>query len=207
MINHGSIKEEKKQQIIAVNKVASKPILVELSQIGFDIEWISDLYNKRMDYKRAIPILLKWLPRTENPAVKESIVRALSVPWAKQTEAPKLLVNEFKKQVSNPGLQWAIGNALSIVADDNVLNDIIELIRDKTYGKSRELLVLSLGHMRASAVEDILIELLSDEDLAGYAIMALGKVKSKKARPEIEHYLTHPKSWVRKEAKKALKKD
>lgn len=196
--------EERRQQIIAANKEASKPVLAELSQAGFDVEWISDLYNERFDYRRAIPILLRWLPRVENPAVKEAIVRALSVPWARRTEASNLLVEEFRRSKSDFSLNWAIGNALSVVADDGVLNDIIGLIRDKTYGKAREMLVVALGNMKTLDVKYTLIELLEDEDLAGYAIMALGKLKTKEARHAIERFLNHPKSWVRREAKKAL---
>jgi len=196
--------EDRRQQLIAQNKEASKPVLANLSQAGLDVDWIEDLYNKRLDYKRAIPILLRWLPRVENPAVKEAIVRALSVPWARNTEAPALLVEEFRRSKGDFGLNWAIGNALSVVADDDVLNDIVGLIRDKTYGKAREMLVVALGNMKTPDVKYFLIELLDDEDLAGYAIMALGKLKSKEARPFIERFLTHPKSWVRREAKKAL---
>jgi hypothetical protein len=193
-----------RQQLIAQNKEASKPVLADLSQAGLDVEWISDLYNKHLDYRRAIPILLRWLPRVENPAVKEAIVRALSVPWARRTEAPVLLVEEFRRSKSDFGLNWAIGNALSVVADEHVLNDIVGLIRDKTYGKAREMLVVALGNMKSPDVKYTLIELLDDEDLAGYAIMALGKLKCKEARSTIERFRTHPKSWVRREAKKAL---
>jgi hypothetical protein len=204
MIQSQAQDEDRRQQLIAQNKEASKPVLANLSQAGLDVDWIEDLYNKRLDYKRAIPILLRWLPRVENPAVKEAIVRALSVPWARHTEAPALLVEEFRRSKSDFGLNWAIGNALSVVADDDVLNDIVGLIRDKTYGKAREMLVVALGNMKSPDVKYFLIELLDDEDLAGYAIMSLGKLKSKEARPFIERFLTHPKSWVRREAKKAL---
>jgi hypothetical protein len=196
--------EDRRQQLIAQNKEASKPVLADLSQAGLDVDWIEDLYNKRLDYKRAIPILLRWLPRVENTAVKEAIVRALSVPWARHTGAPELLIEEFRRSKSDFGLNWAISNALSVVADDNVLNDVVGLIRDKTYGKAREMLVVALGNMKSPDVKNILIELLDDEDLAGYAIMALGKLKCKEARSAIERFQTHPKSWVRREAKKAL---
>ncbi len=47
---------------------------------------------------------------------------------------------------------------------------------------------------------------LNDPALAGYAIMALGKLKSQKARPAIERFLDHPQSWVRSEARKAIKR-
>ena len=197
-------KERQRQRIIAINRQASAPVLTDLAQAGFNLEWVSDLYSKKLNYKDAIPILMKWLPRIENLDVKEDIVRALSVPWAKHTAAPKLLVEEFRKPVINPGLKWAIGNALSVVADDDVLNDIVGLIQDKTHGKAREMLVVALGNMKTPDVKYFLIELLDDDDLAGYAIMALGKLKSKEARPAVERFLKHPKSWVRREAKKAL---
>jgi HEAT repeat protein len=199
-------KERQRQRIIAINRQASAPVLTDLAQVGFNLEWVSDLYSKKLNYKDAIPILIKWLPRIENLDVKEDIVRALSVPWAKHTAAPKLLVEEFRKYGAYPGLLWAIGNALSVVANDDVLSDIVGLIRDKTYGKAREMLVVALGNMKSPDVKYTLIELLEDEDLAGYAIMALGKLKCKEARPFIERFLTHPKSWVRREAKKALAK-
>src|SRR4030067_1376873 len=191
--------DEIRHHIIEINKEASKPILNELSQAGFDVEWVSDLYNKHLNYRQVIPILLKWLLRVENKDVKVSIVRALSVPWARKTSAPRLLVNEFRRQFSDPNLQWVIGNALSVVADDELLNEIVELIRDPKNGKAREMLVISLGNMKKPEVEKILIELLEDEDLAGYAIMVLGKKKSKKARPIIERYHSHSKRWVRRE--------
>jgi hypothetical protein len=202
-----SEKEEQRQKQISINRVASEPILLELREAGFDIDWVSDLYNKRLNYKDAIPVLLNWLPRIDNKAVKEDIVRSLSVPWARKTIAPKLLVEEFRKpENTGLGLKWAIGNALSVVADETVCTSIMEMIRDESYGKAREMLVVSLGNMKLFEVEDFLIKLLKDENLHGYAIMALGKLRSKKSRPEIELFLTHSKTWVRNEAKKALKK-
>lgn len=89
-------KERKRQQGIAINKQASIPVLADLAQAGFQLEWVSDLYSKRFDYKKTIPILLLWLPRMENLAVKEDIVRALSVPWAKPVAAPALIA-EFHR--------------------------------------------------------------------------------------------------------------
>jgi hypothetical protein len=55
--------EERRQKSIASNRLAAQPVLAELSQAGFDLIWIEDLYTKRLDYKSAIPILLRWLPR------------------------------------------------------------------------------------------------------------------------------------------------
>jgi HEAT repeat protein len=60
--------------------------------------------------------------------------------------------------------------------------------------------------MKNRRAEDVLIDLLDDDEVAGHAIIALRKLKSKKAYPAIKRFLTHPKAWVRNEAKKALAK-
>jgi len=208
--HYNQIMEEKEQQrqlIIEVNRQDSAPVVSDLIEAGFDVEWISDLYSKRYNYKDAIPILLRWLPKIDNLDVKESIVRALSVPWAKPIAA-SILIEEFHKMPneSNTGIKWAIANALSIVADDSVFAEIVELLQDTRHGASREMLAVSLGNMKDPSAQDVLIGLLDDNQITGHVIIALGKLKSEKARPAIEPFVSHPKAWVRKEAKKALLK-
>ncbi len=200
-------KEQQRQLTIAINKRDSAPVLADLAQAGFVIEWISDLYSKRYNYKSAIPILLRWLPLIENVNVKEDIVRALSVPWAKPIAAPTLIY-EFRKMQNESitGIKWAIANALSIVADDSVFTDIVDLAQDSQHGTARQMLAVSLGNMKDPRAQDVLIKLLDDDKVAGHAIMGLGKLKSKKAHQAIERFLSHPKTWVRNEAKKALAK-
>ncbi len=50
------------------------------------------------------------------------------------------------------------------------------------------------------------IELLDDDDVAGHAVMALGRLKAPRAREKPEPFLSHPRTWVRAEARKALAK-
>jgi HEAT repeat protein len=183
------------------------PIIEGLQDAGYHVDSLDVLCQSGARYASAIPILIKWLPKISDANVKESIVRALSVPWAKPTAA-KPLIQEFRNapDTANSGLKWAIGNALSIVADDSVLSDLCELLRDKSHGGSREMLAVALGNMKDPVVVDSLIELLNDEEVAGHALMGLRKLKAQKARPYIEPFLNHSKSWVRKEASKALAK-
>ncbi len=148
--------------------------------------------------------MINWLPKVDNQDVKEAIIRALSVPWAKGTKAVGLLLDEFGK--GDPLLRWAVGNALSVVADDSVFEDIVHLVTDRRHGKAREMLAVALGNMKDPRAVDVLIELLEDDEVAGHALIALRKLKAEKARPHIERFLNHPKTWVRNEAKKALEK-
>jgi hypothetical protein len=200
-------REQERREIRAAVERAIAPVLDELARAGFQVEDIYDLPNSGHSYHAAIPILLKWLPQVEYPVAKESIVRALSVRAAKSTAAPQL-VAEFRQAPPETelGLKWAIGNALSVVADDSVFDDVVDLVQDKRHGRGREMLALALANMKNPCTVDILIALLDDEQVAGHAVIALGRLKAKRARTHLERFLTHSKSWVRTEAKRALAK-
>jgi HEAT repeat protein len=103
-------------------------------------------------------------------------------------------------------LKWAIGNALCIVADDSVFQDVVALARDEGQGQAREMVVEALANRRYPQAVDVLCELLADEEVAGHALVALGKLKAACARPQIEPFLNHSEGWVRKEAKRSLAK-
>jgi HEAT repeat protein len=66
------------------------------------------------------------------------------------------------------------------------------------------MLAVALGNMVDVRAADLLLKLLHDEEVVGHALIALGKLKVQKARPQIESLLKHRKPWVRKEAQKAL---
>src|SRR6201999_4173702 len=100
--------------------------------------------------------------------------------------------------------KWAIGNALSVVADEAVFDDVAELVRDQRHGRARQMLAVALGNMsKASAAVDVVLELLNGDEVVWRAIIALGKLKPASAREAIEVFLKHPMPWVRKEAARA----
>ena len=182
-------------------------VIQELVAAGFPVNSLADLRREQSAYVRAIPILLAWLPRIENSDVKQDIVRCLSVPWAKSLAAAPL-VEAFRlaDDSSETGLRWAIGNALEVVGDDAVLDDMIELAKDRRYGRAREMVVVGLGNMTDGRVLPVLIDLLNDDEVCGHAIIALGKLKALTACAYLKPFLKHPKSWMRTEAKKAIEK-
>lgn len=63
---------------------------------------------------------------------------------------------------------------------------------------------VGLDKLKDPRAANVLMNLLADEEVVGYAVMALGKLRVKAARSRIEPLLNHPKPWGRKEAKKAL---
>src|SRR5258705_6336043 len=103
--------EELRQEALAREHLDSAPVLADLRTVGFDVEHITHLYTRRLSYKAAIPVLIKWLSIVTNEHVKEFIVRALSVPWAKPVAAMPLIA-EFRRLPAKTslGVRWAIGN-------------------------------------------------------------------------------------------------
>lgn len=197
-------RERLRQQAIAENRRASAPILAELAQAGFVVDWIADLFNKKLNYQRAIPILLKWLPQAGTYDVKEDIVRALSVRWAKPVAA-RALVEEFRRAPDyEDSFKWAIGNALEVVADDSVAQDIIDLATDERHGTSRQMLAMALGKLKAPRAAEAAVQLLDDDQVCGHALTAVRKLKASQARPAVERLLQHPKTWIRRQAKSTL---
>jgi hypothetical protein len=183
------------------------PVIEDLRSAGCSVLDLNELRTSAIVCgERAASILIKWLPRVERPQAKEIIVRALSVPAARPSAAP-ILIQEFRRaRPSQLLLKWAIGNALSVVADDSVAEDVIELAQQKEHGKGREMIVEALGNLKDPRAVETAIRLLDEEEVAGHAITALGNLRAKGARRAVQKYLHHGKQWIRTEARKALHK-
>ena len=204
-------KERKREEAWAMYQEAAKGVLEDLIAVGFDVQSVGELARRfardGVRYRLAIPILMKWLPQVTYAFLKDDIVRTLSVPWAKPAAAP-LLIEEYRKLQGPPqaATRWAIGNALEVVAVDSVFEDLVQIATDGRYGSDREMVVLALGKMKNHEAVEVLIRLLDDEDVAGHAVTALGKLKAPEALPHLERFVKHPKDWIRKEAQKAIKR-
>jgi hypothetical protein len=199
-------REQQSKQNVEVYTRAAAPILKELAARGFPVSSIGELRQRKLDYRPVIGLLLHWLPRIADWDVKEDIVRTLSVPWAKP-QAAAVFVEEFRKTPEGSeaaSFRWAIGNGLSIVADDAVFDDLVELARDTRFGRAREMLALALGNIQNPRAIDVLMRLLEDDEMVGHAVVALGNLKATAARERLMELTQHPKMWIRNGAKKAL---
>lgn len=186
-------------------------VATELRAVGIKVDGVYDLVNSRRSYKEAIPVLVKLLPSIQEPRIKEGVVRALAVKEAVGEEVARAMIREFEAidpgaPPVEQGLKWAIANTLSVVARDSMFEEVTALARDERHGKAREMLAEALAHMKDPRAVDVLVELLNDDEVAGHAVVALGKLKARAAKPAIERFLGHPKPWVRKEAERALAK-
>ena len=95
---------------------------------------------------------------------------------------------------------------MAVVVCQEDVDDIIEIIKKKEYGASRQMFVYALRRVNAEKAEDLLIDLLDDTDVVAHVIGVLGKMKSQKAKSKITELLSDKNSFVRKQAAKALKK-
>ncbi|MFW8744913.1 HEAT repeat domain-containing protein [Mesorhizobium japonicum] len=186
------------------------PILKELADAGFVASSLADLRHSGTRYKAAVPVLLRWLGRDVDPSVKEEIVRALSVPWAKPV-AVEPLAEQFRSidgtvDPTGFGLRWVVGNALAAVFDDAHFDLFAELATNRPYGKARQMIVAALGKSRDPRAVTVIAGLIDDPDVDGHAVKALAKFNSPTARLALAGKVDDKRAWVRNEARKALAK-
>lgn len=183
---------------------AIKDLQEILEEKNIYVNTIADLlYQPINTYKKAVPILMEWLPKIAYKSAKEDIARTLSTPWAKP-EASKALIKEFKRIGEENSLNWAIGNGISITAMESDVDDLLEIISNKKYGTSRQMIVQYIYKFKDPRIVTKLISLLDDEDVQGHAIYALGRLKSKIALNNIKTFLTDSRTWLRNAAKKSV---
>ena len=115
-----------------VGAESTQLLLDELAEVGFPVVSLTELRTSGVRYRAAVPVLLWWLPVMSDRRVKEELVRALSVPWARPVAALPLIAEfgrvDERVDPTGTGLRWAIGNALSVVADDSVFDELVRLV-------------------------------------------------------------------------------
>jgi len=181
------------------------PILAKLNEAGYEVGSLAELRHSGVRYRKAVPIMTAALSETTETKTLMELVRALSVPWAKP-EATGSLVDLFRRvdDSTGLGLRWAVGNALDVTWDDARFDDLVDLARDRSYGRAREMVVLGLARSKRPEAGGVLIELLDDADVNGHAVKALRKLKLPAARRGLERMLGDDRAWVRREAERAL---
>lgn len=197
--------EEYQQWTVPPALAEQARIVAELRPLGLDIQQLCELHSGAPGNKEAAPVVARLFLSCETLGAKLSLAGALGQPWAKEIAGPVLMSEFMTVPAELDELKWTIASALSNVADKRIVDSLLKVAVDRSNGIARQMLVLALGKTGDDRVVDVLIRLLSDQEVAGHAVMALGKMRVKKARSEIEKFLDHPKAWIRSEAKKSLK--
>ncbi len=142
---------------------AEEPLVQALAEVGLEVRSVWDLVNKKKwHYPEAVPVLLDHLQRPYPDAIRDGIARALAVPEARSEW--DVLTRQYREE---HGLRAKDGLAVAIAAaaTDDVIEDVIELARDRGHGTSRLLLLRALDKSKDTRSYQALMELGADPDL------------------------------------------
>jgi len=205
-------KNEELKVIWEMRAKAEEPLIKDILKTGIKISSVYDFVNTADSYPEAIPILVNYIKeqKISEPIIKEGVIRALTVKEAKGI-ANTALLEEYNKIPKGEDFhdhqqRWLIGNVINKIINENDVDAVLRIVSDKTNGHSRQMFIRALGKIkRSEKVENVLIELLSDEEAILDSLFALSKLKSGKAVSKIKNLLNSENLKIRNEAKKFLK--
>lgn len=181
-------------------------ILAQLLELGYDVDDLLELPQLGKPYKDAVPLLANALSSEDDSAVREQILRALAVPWAKGA-LPAVLM-EFAREPA-PGdpadelTRWAAGNTIDVIWDDREFDTIRSLASQARFRSARQMLVHGLRRSKHQDAETLAIGLLSDPEVAGHAAVALGKIGTERSLPALVSLVQNGPAWPRRQATRA----
>ena len=201
------------ERIVNINRADAAPLAKELHRRGFWVDFPDDLYGQDFDYRAAIPVLIDWLPRMENLDVKCGIVRALSVKWARPAAA-KQLAEEYRRALDETSSQYEmlrsdIANALDLVADPSVVDDLMSFVTDdRSTDDARAMLLQALGNTRSATAALFVTDRLADEAnpqvLMG-GLVALRRLRDPSVRHAVDRLASHVDRGIQREAVRTAK--
>jgi hypothetical protein len=154
--------ESARQQRETEWRRAEEPLVAELRAAGYALESAWDLVNTSTPYPEALPILLSHLQRPYPGPVREGIARALAVPSAKFGWD---VLTRLYRQETNARAKDGLAVAIAATADEEVIDEVIALARDRQHGPSRLLLLRALERSRSPRARAALMELGTDPEL------------------------------------------
>jgi HEAT repeat protein len=174
-----------------------------LASKGVNVSRLEDLKSDLEKWKRAVPEIPRLIEEVQTGYVKEALVACLAVPFAKRTAED---VVRLFHSIDDEQFRWAAGNALEVIASNKIAPQIIEIALNRSFGPSRQMVVLALGKLRTREAATAAMSLLDDESVVLHALGALAKLRTQEALPRVEVLLQHKRAAVRKEARKTLKR-
>ena len=148
--------------------------LEEINKSGYNFNSIYDLMLLDEKDKNIVSIFLKYLKLFELD-IKMHLVRFLGVKGF--VGASKFLLEEFHK-TEDFDYRFAIANTLSLIQDENILEDLIEIVENRMYGEARIPIIYRLHKFKNFQLEKVLIKLLNDKEVSKIAEYSLNKLKN-----------------------------
>ena len=192
----------------------AEPVKAALTAAGIDTGDFGRFVNRpvpgviepaQFDAVRAMPILLEWLPRVGNEKLRETMVRYLAIK-TKDGSAAQALIEEFSRPGS-ANYKWVVADTLAFACDKRHFNAITGLAADTSHTTSRQPIVAMLWRIKTPAADKILVDGISDPDIALAAMSALRRrFGNTAARQHLLTLLRHPDQRVRKAASQQLRR-
>lgn len=133
--------EREREERVARLRSEQEPMLAELREVGCVAQGIYDFVNYGGSYPEALPILLKHLQKIPpySDTILAGIIRSLTVKELRG-KFNKLALQMYRDDTREPvanGVRWCLANALSVVAELDDVDEMIELLRDQRNGPAR----------------------------------------------------------------------
>jgi len=189
----------------------------DLAAVGVHVKHPSELASAETPPKAAIPVLIRWidwlgtvdLPDRDRWYLWDTVAKALSSREARPDAGPPL-VRLFRDPRLPEAYKWTVGATLDRVADASLLDEMIALTEDRSFGEARQLVVEALGRLgkgrHREEVIDVLIGVLDDDSVVAFAITALTKLKATRALEQIAQHVDSPIPIAKKMARAAVAK-
>ncbi len=172
-------REEERLRRVAELHQAQAPVAAELRRAGFDIQSVGELSSYGVPFPEVIPILIEHLQRDYPPDVLDLILSTLSVPEAKY--AWETFVQLYRQEDSR-SLKGSLANVINDLADDDLIDEVIALVRDPGNGSTRLLLLRALERSQAPRAHATLEEMADDPDLVKEIAVILRRIKKRRAK-------------------------
>ena len=159
------------------SKIAEEIInkfLEEINKSGYNFNSIYDLMLLYEKDKNIVSVFLKYLKLFELD-IKKHLVRFLGVKGF--VSASKFFLEEFHK-TKDFIYRFVIANTLSLIQDENILEDLIEIIENRMYGEARIPIIYRLYKFKNFQLEKVLVKLLNDKEVSKIAEYSLNKLKN-----------------------------
>lgn len=157
-------KEETERQARAAEwRRAETPLVEDLRSAGLSVGSAWDLVNTQDQYTHALHILVDHLQRPYPSRVREGIARALALPQSIAVWG--VLVRSYCDEDEKDAKE-GLAVAISVAADDTVIEEVVELVRNRRHGSSRVLLLSALERSTDPRAVVALTDLRTDPDLS-----------------------------------------
>ena len=179
-----------------------------LSDRGFQFRLLDESRRYMPEHKETmVPIVLEYYAKMTDERDRQTLLRWLY--YKGLYEAVPTLLGEFNKsgaEAAGDCLLWAVGDTLYQIRCPAYAEEYLEIVRDKSFGVSRQMLVLLLGSIRYAKAVPVLLPLLSDSDISLHVLTALGMLGGEECVPPLEGLLEDLKSVPKGPQKTARKR-